>query len=264
MRKIIPLVLFGVMALAAFNSCSKKDKKDDTPVPNAYATGGANLLSFNLGAPGSATNKVISGLQPGETLVGIDIRPVNKQLYGVGSTSRLYQINTTTGAATAVSAAPFAELLSGAVFGVDFNPSADRLRIVSNTGQNLRIHPETGALVAKDTDTNPMGTGISAAAYTNNTAGAAATVLYDIGSTTDRLYRQDPPNGGILISVGPLGVDADASNGFDISGASNKAYALLTTGGGTKLYTINLETGAATVVGDFPAAVKGLAVALNL
>ncbi|MGF6925505.1 hypothetical protein QFZ48_001005 [Chitinophaga sp. W2I13] len=261
--KLYILVALGLFSLTTNIAC-KKSKKEDKPVINAFATSGNNLLSFNLNSPATASAIPITGLLPGETIVGMDIRPANNQLYAVGSTSRLYRINTSTGAATPVNASPFAEVLNGTAFGVDFNPSVDRLRIVSNTGQNLRIHPENGTLVAKDTDINPPGSGISAVAYSNNTAGSASTVLYDIGYASNSLYRQDPPNGGAVILVGRLGIGASESNGFDISGASNKAYALFTEGGITKLYAINLETGAATAVGDFPAPVKGLAIALNL
>lgn len=262
MKKLIPMALAGCVVLATLCSCRKKDKKDDPPAPNAYATGGTNLLSFNINSPANAVTTVITGMQPGETLVGIDIRPLNSKLYGVGSTSRLYVIDPNTGAATVVGA-PFAEPLQGTSFGVDFNPVADRLRIVSNTGQNIRVNAENGTLAGKDIAINPAGSNVSAVAYFNNIAGAATTFLYDVDATTDRLYRQEPPNNGSLTVVGQLGVNVEASNGFDISGV-DKAYAIFTTGAATKLYKINLNSGAATAVGDFPSPVKGLALSLNL
>src|SRR6187200_1617188 len=89
------------------------------------------LVSFNSGAPGTILSSVaITGLQAGETILGIDFRPATKQLYGLGSTSRLYTINLSTGAATAVGP-PFTPALSGTAFGVDFNPTVDRIRITS-------------------------------------------------------------------------------------------------------------------------------------
>jgi hypothetical protein len=54
------------------------------------------------------------------------------------------------------------------------------------------------------------------AAYTNGFNGATTTTLYDISGTTDQLFTQNPPNGGTLILVGSLGVDATDVNGFDI------------------------------------------------
>src|ERR1041384_839244 len=128
---------------------------------NIYAlTVGNRLLTFNSSMPSMIVNNVaITGLQAGEILRGIDIRPANGQLYGVGSTSRLYTINPQTGAATQVGSAPFTPALSGTEFGFDFNPTVDRIRLVSDTGQNLRLNPDTGAVAATDT------THVSGAAY---------------------------------------------------------------------------------------------------
>lgn len=109
------------------------------------------LVKFDSMAPGSVTGSVpITGLQSGEAIVGIDFRPANGQLYGIGSTNRLYRINDVTGAATQVGS-PSAFTLQGSSFGVDFNPVADRLRVVSNTGQNLRLNPNDGTLTGTDT-----------------------------------------------------------------------------------------------------------------
>src|SRR5678809_1253267 len=81
------------------------------------------LVSFNSGAPGTILSSVaITGLQAGETILGIDFRPATKQLYGLGSTSRIYTISLSTGAATAVGS-PFTPALSGTAFGFDFNPT---------------------------------------------------------------------------------------------------------------------------------------------
>jgi len=104
------------------------------------------LIRFDSATPGTTFSAVsVSGLQSGETLLGIDYRPATGALYGVGSSSRLYTLNTATGVATQVGLGAFGAL-SGTDFGVDFNPVVDRLRIVSNTGQNLRVNPDTGAL----------------------------------------------------------------------------------------------------------------------
>ena len=216
----------------------------------AFGVNAANqLVRFNTATPGTVANiGTITGLQAGETILGIDFRPVNGQLYALGSTSRLYTINITTGAATQVGVAG-AFTLSGTDFGFDFNPTVDRIRVVSNTGQNLRLNPGTGALAATDTPLNPGVPNVNAAAYTNNFAGATTTTLYDIDTTTNSLYTQNPPNNGTLVLVGPLGVVSTNSTGFDISPFGGPAYAALTVGGVSGLYTINLGTGAATLVG---------------
>ena len=232
--------------------------------PVAYAVDNANNLQiFNLSSPGTPVNKAITGLQAGENILGIDMRPATGQLYALGSTSRLYAINMSSGAATAVSAAPFVTLLVGSSFGFDFNPTVDRIRVISNTGQNLRLNPNDGTVAATDLPLNPGVPAVSAAAYINNFPGATTTTLFDIDPATDKLYMQNPPNNGTLVEVGALGIDISSDNGFDIGGTSNKAYALVTVGGTTKIYTINLTTGAATEAATFPNAARGFAVGLG-
>jgi hypothetical protein len=231
--------------------------------PVAYSTDLANnLLIFNLTTPAPVT-KAITGLQVGENILGMDMRPATGQLYALGSTSRLYTINMGSGAATIVGTATFTTALAGTSFGFDFNPTVDRIRIVSNTGQNLRLDPNTGLIAAVDGALNPGTPAASAAAYTNNFAGSTVTTLFVIDPSTDKLYTQAPPNNGTLIEVGALGINVETDNGFDIGGRTNVAYALLTVGTTTKIYSINLTTGAATSVADFPGLARGFAVGLG-
>jgi hypothetical protein len=234
--------------------------------PVAYTVNDANMLMiFNPENP-APISKAITGLGSGETVLGIDFRPATGQLLALGSTSRLYILNTSTGAATAIGTAPFATLLNGTSFGMDFNPTVDRVRVVSNTGQNLRLNPNDGTVAAVDGSLNPNTVKVSAAAYTNNFAGSTTTVLYDIDYVTGKLYKQDPPNTGTLVEIGSLGVTATEGNGFDIGGTSNKAWALLTVGGATKLYSINLTSGMATATGGtytFTGNYRGFAVGLG-
>ena len=231
--------------------------------PVAYAVDGfSRLMIFNPLNPGTPIVKAITGLQSGEMIWGIDFRPANGQLYAIGSTSRIYTINVSNGAATAVGD-PFSPALSGVDVGFDFNPTVDRIRVVTSTGQNLRLNPDNGAVAAVDGALNPGGAAVTAAAYTNNFAGATTTVLYDIDANTDRLVRQDPPNNGTLVDVGALGWNVEGANGFDITGTTGTAYALLRMGNATKVCRINLATGAATPIADFPALVQGMAVGLG-
>lgn len=228
----------------------------------AYAVANSQLQIFNPLAKTAVTTRAITGITAGETLAGIDFRPANGQLYGVtlnaaGNFARLYTFNLSTGAATA--AGPGFALTAGTTAaGFDFNPTVDRIRMVTNLGQNLRLHPTDGTIVNADLAINPATTILSAAAYTNSYAGAATTTLYVLNSM--RLYKQDPPNNGTLTDIGGLGLTADNTNGFDIGGTSNIAYAMLTAGGATRLYTINTATGAATAVRDYPQAVTGFAI----
>ena len=230
------------------------------------------LIGFTSVAPGTILSSVtITGLQAGETIVGIDFRPVTRQLYGLGSTSRVYTINLTTGAATLVGSG-FTPALTGTAFGFDFNPTVDRIRVTSEANQNLRLNPSTGALTAVDTnlayaagdvnsgaDPNAVG-----AAYTNNFVGATTTTLYDIDSNLDILVTQNPPNSGTLNTVGPLGFNTSDLVGFDISRVSGTAFASLTApaASSSQLFTVNLTTGAVTLVGTIGGgvAVRGITI----
>src|SRR5829696_2327008 len=130
-----------------------------------YATNGSLVSRFDSTAPGFVINVPVTGLQAGETLVGIDVRPGTTTLYGVGSSNRMYTVNPVTGAATQVGAGTFSTALSGTYFGMGFNPVVDRVdlvdrnrvRLVSDTEQNLRLDPDTGALARADTALNPAG-----------------------------------------------------------------------------------------------------------
>lgn len=220
--------------------------------------GGApqRLLTIDSAAPSTTTQDSVpvTGLTSfGETLLAIDYRPATGTLYGLSSMSRIYSINADTGAATAVGSAG-AFTLDGTSFGFDFNPVPDRIRITSDTEQNLRVNPNDGTATADTplaysaTDTNngnnPNAVG---AAYTNSFAGAGATTLYDIDSNQDVVVIQNPPNNGTLNTVGPLGIDTTDRVGFDISGRTGVAFAALTTTSGvTELFTINLLSGQAT------------------
>jgi len=218
------------------------------------ALSGNDLKKFDVLGLGLVTTTPVTGLTGGETLVGIDIRPATGQLYGLTNQSRLYVINPETGAA--VLASTLSTPLNGTNFGIDFNPTVDRLRIVSNADQNLRVNVDTGATLVDGTiayAANDASQGVnpalSSAAYINSFPGATTTVLYDIDTDLDKLVTQNPPNSGTLNTVGFLGVDFNSLAGFDIRAGDNTAYALSEVGGNASLYTINLTTGAATLVG---------------
>jgi hypothetical protein len=220
-------------------------------------------VRFDSETPVAISSSVaISGVASGESLLAIDRRPANGLLYGLGSTSRIYTINTTTGVATAVSATPFFPPLSGAAFGFDFDPLTDQIRVVSTDTTSFRLNPNDGTLAGMDsplayaaTDT---GAGITprvvGSAYTNNFNGATVTTLFGIDSSRGVLVRQGgpngtpSPNGGELTTIGlTLGVVTTDLVGFDIDGISGVAFASLTSpaGGTSQLYTINLTDGAA-------------------
>lgn len=222
------------------------------------------VLTFDSATPGTTSAPItISGLLPGETIVGFDRRPSNGLVYGVSSQSNVYIINTTTGAASGRLA--LSTPLSGGVFGVDFNPVPDSqglpsLRVTSNSpmNPNLRVNANTGAVLvdtnlayaAGDPNAN-QNPNVAGSAYTNNFFGATATTLYDIDTNLGVLAIQNPANAGTLNTVGSLGVNSSGIIGFDISGLTGVAYAALNPNDGfSNLYTVNLSTGAASLVGQ--------------
>jgi hypothetical protein len=217
-------------------------------------TGAGNtLLRFRASDPATILASVpVTGLvSPAtETIVGIDVRPNGNLMYAVtrntAGADRLYVLPPHTGVAEFV--ADLTVALSGTSFGVDFDPVADRLRVVSDTDQNLSVDPVTGVAVV-DAALNPGPFDVGASAYTNSTWGTSTTGLYVIDTLTDTLYLQNPAASGTLTPVGPLGVNAALLAGFDITPERNLAYAALTVAGTTQLYTIDLVTGAATLVG---------------
>jgi len=266
----LALVSSIALALAACGSSSDHDTvtPPTTPPPPAATVGDVvaltasnRLVSFDRAAPGTIrSNVLVTGLQSGENLVGIDVRPADGKLYGVGSTGRLYTLDAATGAATnqsrltadaADTTQPFTAL-AGTSFGVDFNPMADRLRIVSDTGQSLRINVDTGATTTDGSiNGGAANTAISASAYTNAFAGTASTTLYGIDSANSTLYTQNPPNDGKLAMPVPLGVTVGAANGFDIDARTNMGYLVATVGGARNLYGVNLAatSAPATLIG---------------
>jgi len=174
----------------------------------------------------------VTGLEAGENLLGIDVRPSNAQLYAVSDHARLLTIDPNTGASTLVAtlAADPADLtspftsLNGTTFAIDFNPVANRLRIVSDTEQNLRVNPDNG-LVTTDAalayavgDANEgMNPKVASIAYSNNFANSTATTLYGIDDATFQVVIQNPPNNGTLTSTAPFGVANATHVGFDIA-----------------------------------------------
>ncbi|MCG3129427.1 MAG: hypothetical protein FLDDKLPJ_00154 [Phycisphaerae bacterium] len=201
---------------------------------------------------------MISGLDTDTRIVGIDFRPATGELYGLGDAGGVYVINTSNAQATLKSRLTVA--LEGTAFGVDFNPTVDRFRIVSNTGQNLRVNVDTGAALVDGTLVyTTTATGVAGAAYTNNDVDPnTGTTLFNIDADLDQLVIQAPPNNGNLNVVGKLRSDVSADAGFDIytlvrngETTDNFGFAALTVDGRSRLYEINLLTGAARKAGSF-------------
>jgi hypothetical protein len=211
----------------------------------------------------------VRGLVGDQMLVGIDHRVQDGKLYGVGNAGGIYTISSRSAVATKVSQLTVA--LSGTSFGVDFNPAANRLRVISDTGQNLRHNiddpmglPAAGTTAVDGTLTYPpattAATGVSGAAYTNNDLDAnTATTLLDVDTNLDQVAIQSPANAGSLAPTGKLLVDVGPGAGFDIYSRlrdgrvqGNTGYATLQLGGRAAFFQISLLTGQANPVGFFP------------
>jgi hypothetical protein len=210
-----------------------------------------------------SSSRALTGLVGGDTaLIGIDYRVQDNKLYGVGNAGGVYTLQTKTGVATLVNRLSVA--LSGTSFGVDFNPVADRLRIISDNGQNLRHNVNAGGVTLVDGTLNyAPGTpaaGLTGAAYTNNDLDPnTSTTLYNIDSVLDQVVLQSPPNNGSLAATGKLTVDTSLETGFDIfssvrNGVTTNVQALasLSSATGTaSLYSIILPTGKVVWRGTF-------------
>lgn len=253
---------------------SKGDDRDDRrSLKVAGLTGDNRLVCFSERRPEAARSVgTVTGLVTDAYLVGIDYRPANGLLYGLGNSGGIYTIDASNAAATFVARLNVA--LSGTAFGVDFNPTVDRLRVVSDNGQNLRVVPDTGVTttdVALNYTAGTPAPGIVGAGYTNNDADAnTGTTLFDIDSSLDQLAIQAPPNNGSLNVVGKLGVDTGTAVGFDIysvvrNGTTTdvKALASLTVGGAPGFYEVSLLQGKVTARGTFPVNVVDIAIPLN-
>jgi hypothetical protein len=233
-------------------------------IPFYALAGGTKLDAYSTKDPATRTGSVaITGLGSGETLLAIDFRPATGQLYGVSSASRLYVINQHTGAARAIGTGPFTPALGGNLVGFDFNPTVDRIRLVTSTGQNLRLNPETGTVSNTDGVINgAAGATLTSVAYTNNTAGATTTALYAINTQNQQLYLVNPPNDGTLVPVGALNLPMSGNGGFDIDAKTGTALGLYVVQGKPTLFTLDLATGAARALAQYSASLNYLGIAI--
>lgn len=248
-------------------------------------TAGTNtaLVSFDSATPGNLNHVVpIIGILDDLTLRSIDFRPADRKLYGFAtyqsddlssSIGMLFTIDTRTGVASSVGR-PFDMSFNGLSadgLSIDFNPVVDRLRVVSSSGMNFRVNPNTGALVARDTDLTSQGL-VGSIAYANNHVGATQTTLYGYDHfktelvTIGGLNGSPSPNGGVTHVVGGTGTPSmwNWYTGLDISGSGN-AYLMLDAQSSpsydAELFTVNLSTGATHLLGEVPVALMDIAVA---
>ena len=288
LARAVALALAGA-ALAPFASAQNAEQSYYLLTADSSL---AQVLESRTSTPTAAVP--VSGLNVGDRLVAIDVRPQTGRLYGLGQnpktgTVQLYILQMNSGTASAValgSAQSFSDaaglplLILANAFDIDFNPSVDRLRVVTTNGMNFRMNPNDGLLldgnfggaagsvagVNPDARLNVGGANAQAmgTAYTNNEINTSITTQYTLDHITNQLYIQNPPNAGTLVSpltitVGGVPLDFASDGGLDIqaginaassgAGAAGDAAAVLISGGISRLYRINLATGVATARG---------------
>ncbi len=289
-RNTLSLAALSLASLAACTTLAPEPEGAERAEKAVAVTASNKLLKFNAGRPGRILATLnITGLQAGETLLGIDYRVSKDQLYALGSSGRLYTVNEDTAVATIVGV-PFAVKLDGTQFGFDFNPTVDRIRVVSNTGQNLRLNPDTGAVV----DSNATLEGVQTdgrlayavgdknfgkspnavgAAYSYNKVDTKITTNFALDAATGSLVTQGSregvipgisPNTGQFFTIGSVGMEFNNAS-FDIQTLSDEAFAALNSdaGASTRWVTIDLKTGAAKSLGTIGGGERVIGIALE-
>jgi hypothetical protein len=202
--------------------------------------GGDNdVVGFDTSNPGAILfDHPIIGLTASESIRGIDFW--NGSVYALGSAGNLYTLNYNTGQASLVGS--LGVVLNGASYGVENDPAG--FRIVSELGQNLTANRSTGAATVGPA-INPGGTFLSALAYRSSTG-----TMFGIDSSANTLGTFNPAT-GTYSTIGLLGFDVARNNGFDITGSGIAYLASGATSSDVQanLYTVNLTTGLATLVG---------------
>jgi hypothetical protein len=237
------------------------------------ASASAASAEMAVGLVGDNTLVMIDGAKPAVTktmkvdgvskLLGIDVRPANKMLYGVAEDGTVVTIDLGSGKATKVSKLE-TNLPAGVAAIVDFNPAADRLRFMGTDGTNLRADVDTGKVTTDGKlafEEGDMHKGekpnVVAAAYSNSHGKPEKTAMYDIDATIGALIHQTKPNDGALKAIGKLGIGKAKAYAFDIhTTADGKNTAWLVADG--TLYTVALETGKATKVGQIAGAKEAI------
>lgn len=225
--------------------------------------GGASLLRYSSDNPGAVTRVgYFSGAD--SFLDSIDFRPATGQLYGYRDfNDSYYTVDLNTGVLTGATAPDVGARTNTFLLGIDWNPTIDRMRVVTDSTQNLVYNPDTGTA----TSATPLFYGqgdvnagnvplVIENAYTNNLTGSTSTTQYVLDYGLNVLATL-ANNAGTLSTVGQVTLDGkvldfDEYTGFDIftnAQGVNTAYALLTVGGSSGLYSIDLSTGAATSLG---------------
>ena len=253
-----PAILGAMLALAACGHAS-------AATVYSIGNGGSSLIRYSTGDPGNATSVDFNG--DDAFLDAIDFRPATGQLYGYrDATASYYTVDLKTGALTSATAASVGATTNTFLLGMDWNPTIDRMRVVTDSTQNIVYNPDSGTAVAVtdlfyapgDVNEDPVFAPLVIDnAYTNNFNGATTTQQYVLDYGRNALATLANNDGTLntvgTVTLGGVELDFDEYAGFDIltlpGSLQNLAYALLTVNGASGLYSIDLSSGAATAIG---------------
>lgn len=285
MKRLSSLALAALVA-----GCATTEEPVGPPAKELVlaVTADNKLIRFNAGQPQRVQSSLsLKGLKPGEEVLGIDFRVARNQLYLLASSGQLYRVKVTDATLEPIGAPVALPATATGNWGFDFNPTVDRIRVVNESGLNLRRHPDNGSQVDGDANTEgvqPDGRlaydaadanagkapRIGAAAYTYNKQDEKITTNYAIDLNGGLLVTQGTkegvqpmvsPNTGRLYTVGALGIKPSRVH-FDISDVSNAAYIAVDESGGDAIYRVDLASGKATRVAKVGGGVqlKGIAI----
>lgn len=278
-RHTAPLSTTAALLLAACGSTPQVEAVGPAAKEEIVAVSVSNhLLRFNAGQPQQVRErKSLQGLRPGERIIGIDYRVARGELYALASSGQLYKIDVAQARAVAVGSPAVLPAAGANEWGFDFNPTVDRIRVANDAGFNLRLHPDSGAVVDGDPaapgmqfdgrlayDAVDMNAGkparLVAAGYSYNKNNDKITTNFALDGALGTLVHQGTkegvvpmvsPNTGRLYTVGSLGIGAFTHASFDISDLSPTAYAGVRKAGdpATRWHRIDLATGRARFIG---------------
>ncbi len=241
------------------------------------ATG--DVIRFNAGQPRRVLERqALRGLKEGDRLVGIDYRVALGVLYALSARGQLYTLAVGSGELKPVGAGTALDL-GGQPVGFDFNPVADRIRVVTANGLSWRVHPDQGTVVQEDgrlryadgDAAHGQRAAVAGAGYTYNKTNDKITTNYAIDVARGALVRQGSmegaqpmvsPNVGLLSTIGSLGTGPLDDAAFDISDVGNTALAAVARKGRTMLVSVDLASGRSTPIGsvDRGGALWGIAI----
>lgn len=207
-----------------------------------------DLFYFESDSPEDVDRETVSGLDDGEKLLGLDVRPATGGLYVLGDHGNVYVVNTVSHTAQKIASLPI-ELDAGdrdVQFGVNFNPVADRMRIVTSDDENYSVNPNDGSVTVDGKiqydNQDHESPQVVAAAYTLAPLGQNTTSLYAIDANKDGLYKIAPPASGVLSDRQALDIEVPRRAGLDI-GWDRHGFLVVTDGGSTRLYLLDVVTG---------------------